>query len=80
MIKHIPDYRFLAEDLCWTGPSINETDISPGKEIYLIIKKNPQISAPLIIVGLVFIGLNINNSMLLSKIKEIEPLNQEYDH
>ena len=78
MIKNIPDYRFLAEDICWSAPRINEKDFSVKKEIYSIIKKKPQISVPLIIVGTVFVGINIFNSILISKINEIKPLNQEY--
>lgn len=79
MMKNIPDYRFLAGDICWTSKKINEEDYSTGKEILETIRRKPFTIAPLIILGGIIGSLNIANSILLSKITEIEPLNQEYE-
>ena len=79
MVKNIPDYRFLAGDICWATNKVSKDDYSPGKEILEKIKRRPQIAAPIIIIGAVIASLHIANSILLSKIREIEPLNQEYE-
>ena len=79
MSQNIPDYRFLANDICWNSPSKDEISFSPTKEICSIVSKKPVILAPWIVVGAVFMSFNIINSILLTKINEIEPLNQEYE-
>ena len=78
MKRNIPDYRFLAEDISWIEVKPEAYSKKKDAEIWDSIKKNPKAGVPLMLVVSVFIGINLTNKFIISKINEIEPLNQKY--
>ena len=79
MKRNIPDYRFLAEDISWIEVKPEAHSKKKDAEIWESIKKNPKAGVPLALVVSIFIGINLTNKFIISKINEIEPLNQKYE-